>query len=209
MSRQVRNIVEAPFKVRFGDSVKPGFDHYDDPMLGVKIGGLVMTAIPFIACAAASLLPLRAFFNLRKSLSSAQRVDVEITTTKGLFASLPIYKYMRVHMCLALVVTSVIFLISALAVIMTSYSLEVTVLPFLNAIWSLLTLLLAVHTALLAIYESTKPSDRMSGQIRQILQTFRERLWSCALSLFASVILLILCGLVYSVLQATWQSQAT
>ena len=41
--QQVRDIAEAAFKARFGDigivsiNVKPGFDHYDDPMLDVKI----------------------------------------------------------------------------------------------------------------------------------------------------------------------------
>ena len=39
--QQVREIAEAAFKARFGDigiiSIKPGFDHYDDPMLDVKI----------------------------------------------------------------------------------------------------------------------------------------------------------------------------
>ena len=41
--QQVRDIVEAAFKARFGDvdivsiNVKPGFDHYDDPMLDVRI----------------------------------------------------------------------------------------------------------------------------------------------------------------------------
>ena len=41
--QQVRNIVEAAFKARFGDvgivsiSVEPGFDHYDDPKLEVRI----------------------------------------------------------------------------------------------------------------------------------------------------------------------------
>ena len=41
--RQVRDIAEAAFKARFGDvgivsiNVKPGFDHYDDPVVDVKI----------------------------------------------------------------------------------------------------------------------------------------------------------------------------
>ena len=41
--QQVREIAEAAFKARFGDigivsiSVKPGFDHCDDPMLDVNI----------------------------------------------------------------------------------------------------------------------------------------------------------------------------
>ena len=41
--QQVREIVETAFKTRFGDieivsvNIKPGFDHYDDPMLDVKI----------------------------------------------------------------------------------------------------------------------------------------------------------------------------
>ena len=41
--QQVRDIVEAAFKARFGDigivsiNVKSGFDHYDDPMLDVRI----------------------------------------------------------------------------------------------------------------------------------------------------------------------------
>ena len=41
--QQVRDIAEAAFKARFGDvgiisiNVKPGFDHYDDPLVDVKI----------------------------------------------------------------------------------------------------------------------------------------------------------------------------
>ena len=41
--QQVREIVETAFKARFGDieivsvNVKPGFDHYDDPLVNVKI----------------------------------------------------------------------------------------------------------------------------------------------------------------------------
>ena len=41
--QQVREIAETAFRARFGDvdivcvNVKPGFDHYDDPMLDVKI----------------------------------------------------------------------------------------------------------------------------------------------------------------------------
>ena len=39
---QVREIAEAAFKARFGDigiviNVKPGFDHYDDPLVDVRI----------------------------------------------------------------------------------------------------------------------------------------------------------------------------
>ena len=42
-NQQVREIAEAAFKARFGDvgivsiNVKPGFDHYDDPVVDVKI----------------------------------------------------------------------------------------------------------------------------------------------------------------------------
>ena len=41
--QQVREIAETAFKTRFGDievvsvNVKPGFDHYDDPVVDVKI----------------------------------------------------------------------------------------------------------------------------------------------------------------------------
>ena len=41
--RQVREIAETAFRARFGDievvsvNVKPGFDHYDDPLVNVKI----------------------------------------------------------------------------------------------------------------------------------------------------------------------------
>ncbi len=41
--QQVREIAEAAFKARFADipivsiDVKPGFDHYDDPMLDVRL----------------------------------------------------------------------------------------------------------------------------------------------------------------------------
>ena len=163
-----------------------------------------MAAVSFIVCAAVPLWPLRAFFALRRSLSSAQSVDVHITP-KGLFASLPIYMYMRVHVCLTLVATSLIFLISVGAAIITSCSLAIDVLPFFEVTSSLLTLLLTVHIALLAIYESTKPSDRTFGEerIHQILQGLRKGLWCCALSLFASVVLLMLWGLGYAVSQAS------
>ena len=42
-NQQVREIAEAAFKARFGGvgivsiNVKPGFDHYDDPVVDVKI----------------------------------------------------------------------------------------------------------------------------------------------------------------------------
>ncbi len=42
-NQQVREIAEAAFKARFGDidivnvNVKPGFDHYDDPLVDVRI----------------------------------------------------------------------------------------------------------------------------------------------------------------------------
>ena len=41
-NQQVRDIAETAFKARFGDigiviDVKPGFDHYDDPLVDVKI----------------------------------------------------------------------------------------------------------------------------------------------------------------------------
>ena len=42
-NQQVRAIAEAAFKARFGDvgivsiNIKPGFDHYDDPLVNVKI----------------------------------------------------------------------------------------------------------------------------------------------------------------------------
>ena len=41
--QQVREIAEAAFKARFGDigilsiNIKPGFDHYDDPLVDVRI----------------------------------------------------------------------------------------------------------------------------------------------------------------------------
>ena len=41
--QQVREIAEAAFKARFGDidivsiNVEPGFDHYDDPLVDVRI----------------------------------------------------------------------------------------------------------------------------------------------------------------------------
>ena len=41
--QQVRDIAEAAFKARFGDidivsiNVEPGFDHYDDPLVDVRI----------------------------------------------------------------------------------------------------------------------------------------------------------------------------
>ena len=41
--QQVREIAEVAFKARFGDigivsiNIKPGFDHYDDPLVDVKI----------------------------------------------------------------------------------------------------------------------------------------------------------------------------
>ena len=41
--QQVREIAEAAFKARFGDidivsiNIRPGFDHYDDPLVDVRI----------------------------------------------------------------------------------------------------------------------------------------------------------------------------
>ena len=41
--QQVRDIAETAFKARFGNieivsvNIKPGFDHYDDPLVNVKI----------------------------------------------------------------------------------------------------------------------------------------------------------------------------
>ena len=163
----------------------------------------MIAAVSFIICAAASLWPLLAFFALRKSLASAQEFDVKIT--KGWFASLRIDKYMRAHVYLTFVAISLIFLISAGAAIMVSYSLAIIEdLPFLKATSSLLMVVLAVHIALLAMYESTKPEDRTSEKrIREILLRFRKGLWSCAFSLYFSVVLLMLWGLGYAVSQAT------
>lgn len=163
-----------------------------------------MAAVSFIICAAASLWPLLAFFALRKSLSPAQEFDVKIT--EGWFISLPIYKYMRAYVYIALIAISLIFLISAGAAIMVGYSLAIIKdLPFLKATSSLLALFLAVHVALLAMYESTKPEDRTSNEkgIRQILLRFRKKLWVCAFSLFFSAVLLMLWGLGYTISQAT------
>lgn len=118
-----------------------------------------MAAVSFIICAAASLWPLWAFFALRKSLSLAQKRDVKITN--GWFVSLPIYKYMRTHVYLAFVAIILIFLISAGAAIMVSFSLAIIEdLQFLKGTSSLLMLLLTMHIALLAMYESTRPGDR-------------------------------------------------
>ena len=153
----------------------------------------MMATVSSVACAVVSFVLLLTFRDLLKRLSCAQRADV-VRTKKGLFASLPIYRYMKWHVCLALVSISVIFLIS---VIIPSFSLAISVSRFLETTVALLTLVLVMHSALLVLNESTMPRDGVSNEdIRRVLQKFRDGLWRCTHFLYVSAVVLMVIHMV-------------
>lgn len=155
----------------------------------------LMTCLSFLVCAAVASWLFRKFWSLRKPLHYAQKVDVHITSD-GLYASLPIYHYMKCHLHFvlfasgAVLLTSLAFAVCSLAGKARSNPLpELSPLPFLEAVSTLLTVVLGVHTAFIACYESTKPNNRISDQdILRGLQGFRQKLWTHALLLFSFII---------------------
>ena len=153
-----------------------------------------MTAtLSFLVCAAVALWLFAKFWSLRSSLHYAQKVDAHITST-GMYASLPIYHYMKCHLHFVLTASGAMLLIS---LVFAAYSLlpksRLSPLSFLDVVATLLTVMLGVHTAVIACYESTKPSSRISdsGILRRLLG-FRQKLWTHALLLFSCTIAVML-----------------
>ena len=153
----------------------------------------MMTSLSFLVCAAGALWLFAKFWSLRGSLHYAQKADVHITST-GMYASLPIYHYMKCHLHFVLTASAAILLISfvfAAGSVIGASGLHP--LPFLDVVATLLTVMLGVHTAFIACYESTKPNSRITDpDIQHGLQGFRQKLWTHALLLFSFIIAVML-----------------
>ena len=146
------------------------------------------TFLSFLVCAAVASWLFRKFWSLRKPLHYAQKVDVHITSG-GMYASLPIYHYMKCHLHFVLFASSAVLLASLAFAAVCLAGGRPHPLPFLDAVSTLLTVVLGVHTAFIACHESTKPNDRISNQdILRGLQGFRQKLWTHALLLFSFII---------------------
>lgn len=156
----------------------------------------MMASLSFLACAVVAFWLFRKFWSLRKLLHHAQEVDVDITSS-GMYASLPIYHYMRCHLLFVLTASGAMLLMS-LAFAAGSMAGSVLediggFLPFLDVVATLLTVILGVHTAFIACYESTKPNSRITDpDIQCRLQGFRQKLWTHALLLFSLVMAVLL-----------------
>ncbi len=66
---------------------------------------------------------------------------------------------------------------------------------FVSFVVALLTVVLAVHTAFAAFYESTKRSQAQDPTIQRILRKCRKKLWARTLLLFSFVIALMALGM--------------
>lgn len=152
-----------------------------------------MMAVPsFLVCAVMAFWLFRKFWSLHKLLHQAQKDDVDITSA-GMYASLPIYHYMKYHLHFVLTASGAIFLISLTFAAGSLRGASLHSSPFLEVIATLLTVILGVHTAFIACYESTKPSSRiLDPDILRGLQDFRQKLWTHALLLFSFIIALML-----------------
>ena len=155
----------------------------------------MMASLSFLVCAVVAFWLFRKFWSLRKLLHHVQEVDVDITSS-GMYASLPIYHYMSCHLHFVLTASGTMFLMS-LAFAATPLFDEgidgFCPLPFLDVVATLLTVILGVHTAFIACYESTKPNSRITDpDIQCRLQGFRQKLWTHALLLFSLVMAVLL-----------------
>lgn len=158
-----------------------------------------MSAIVFLSCvivvlALAALL--RNFLQLRRSLEFAQRYDV--TIKKGRYESLPIYEYILHHVHIVIVASTATILFVSVVLALTIFSAEHQFQPssffeLLEVVLSLLTVLLVIHTAFIACYESSNPDERKMNDpnIQSGLRDFRVRLWGSALRLFVFIVFMI------------------
>lgn len=152
----------------------------------------MMESLSFLVCAVAAFWLFRKFWSLRKLLHHAQAVDVDITSS-GMYASLPIYRYMSYHLHFVIAASGTILLMSLVFASPLLDIDEFCPLPFLDVVATLLTVMLGVHTAFIACYESTKPNSRITDpDIQRGLQGFRQKLWTHALLLFSLVIAVLL-----------------
>ena len=118
------------------------------------------------------------FCRLWLALKFAQKNDLEIR--KGRYESLQIYKYIRHHVHIVIVTIAATILL-AISWIESQYHLSL----FLEIVFHILTVLLVIHTALVACYESTNPEKKTGNTyVQSRLRDFRMRFWNSALLLF-------------------------
>ena len=133
---------------------------------------------------------LRSFWRLRRSLEIAQKYDVEIK--EGRYASLPIYEYIRHHVHIVIVTIAATFPLTMFFFIFWIRSLS-QLLSFLEVVLNLLTVLLVIHTAFIACYESINPEKKTGDtDIQSRLRDFRMRFWNSALLIFIFVLFTII-----------------
>lgn len=133
---------------------------------------------------------LRNFWRLRRARQFSEKYDVDIN--QGRYETLPIYAYIRYHVHIALFACTTLLIIG---VILAIFSIEChfQVSPFLGIVSTMLTVLLGVHMAFIACYESTNPGKRIvDPDIRSRVRDFRRWLWINALLLFVSIVLTIM-----------------
>lgn len=121
------------------------------------------------------------FCRLCISLKFAQERDLEIR--KGRYESLQIYKYIRhhVHIVIVTIAAAISLAIFSISWIESQYHLS----SFLEIVFHLLTVLLVIHTAFVACFESTNPEKRTGNtDVQSRLRDFRMRFWNSALLLF-------------------------
>lgn len=149
-----------------------------------------MSAITYLAYILTTLVLAilsRNFWRLRRALQFAETYDVDIN--QGRYESLPIYAYIRHHVHIVLLANIALLIISIVLAIRSIAQAA----PFLGIVSTLLTVLLAVHTAFIACYESTNPGIRIVDEnIQSYLRYFRRLLWVNALMLFATVVLMMM-----------------
>ena len=130
------------------------------------------------------------FCRLHSSLKFAQEYDLEIR--KGRYESLQIYKYIRHHVHIVIVTIAATFPLAMFFFIFWIRSLS-QLSSFLEVVLNLLTVLLAIHTAFIACYESINPEKKTGDtDVQSRLRDFRMRFWNSALLIFIFVLFTII-----------------
>ena len=154
----------------------------------------VITYLAYILITLVLAILLRNFWRLRRALQFAEEYDVGIN--QGRYKSLRIYAYIRHHVHIVLLANIALLIISIVLAICSIAQAA----HFLGIVSTLLTVLLAIHTAFIACYESTNPGVRIVDEnIQSHLRYFRELLWVNALVLFASVVLMMVSRAIFLV----------
>lgn len=145
------------------------------------------TCSAYILVVLVLMVQLRNFWRLRRALQFSERHDIGIN--QGRYESLPIYAYIRHHIHIVLFASTTLLIVS---VFLAAFSIEChfQVSSFLEIVSTVLTVLLCVHTAFIACYESTNPGKRIiDPYIRSRIGDFRRWFWINALLLFVSIVL--------------------